>query len=242
MPSFEHFRMRKFPDPSAPSQKHGYVIFVPRSYGAPHQVVKQAVYYTRGWAGCVRMMHHEIMDMVGARQRPCLTIEPICHHIGRRRYINEHSNKWPMGLSIRVKNTGSATARNVSARIVGSGRAPRHKEPEREWRNLIWEPEKWSFAWEPTVPILPDEEERIYIGSSALVDSRDADVRRQINIIGQLYTEGQDPTPFGMYVRGHWREGRPIPFDEDKEMGSIPSADLPGLESGVIDKWEDFSS
>ena len=174
-------------------------------------------------------------------QRPCLTIEPICHRIGRRRYISEHSNEWPMGLSIRVKNTGSTTARNVSARIVGSGRAPRHKEPEREWRNLIWEPEKWSFAWEPTMPILPDEEKQIYIGSNVRVNNQDPDVWWQINIVGRLYAEGQDPTPFGMYVRGHWREGRHIPFDEEKEMGSIPSARLSDFESGVIDRWEDFS-
>jgi len=241
-PNFEHFQIHEFPDPGAPSQKHGYVIFVPRSYVAPHQVMQRGVYYKRGWAGCVPMLHYEIMDMVGARQRPCLTIEPICHHIGRRRYINEHSNKWPMGLWIRVKNVGNAVARNVSARVVGSGRPFHARHPEGVWRKLVWEPEKWAFAWEPTVPILPDAEERIYIGDDVRVNSQDPDVWWQINVIGLLYTEGQDPTPFGVYVRGHWREGRHIPFDEDKEMGSIPSARLSDFESGVIDRWEDFSS
>ncbi len=224
----ENFRMHQFPDPNQSEGRHGYVIFVPRSYTAPHQVRKRAIYYRRGCAGCVPMLDYEIMDMVGARRRPRLTIDPPWYN------IVPGGAEVSIRLCVRVKNTGMAPARNVALRLVnGRGSQPVHRRPQDEWRSLVsTTPGRWVLAWEPRRPILPGADECMYLDFH-IPKQQGYDGWCRLQLVGQVYVEEQEPVEFGVYVQGEWRAGDYVHHEEDLERGNIPIEHLPGLESGI---------
>lgn len=246
----EKIVVHKFPDPNN-NRHHGYVIFVPRSYTAPHQVVKDGKYYKRGIEGRVFMLHWEIMDMLGRGQRPQLTIEPYDYQVFTKGAAPNTDYIGRMTLWFTVGNCGKAPARNISVRIHGVGQPlPDFRREVARWRYVTGGSRgEWYFAWEPDFPLLPKAEEWLSIGYRANVPETERDVnsqmpfpvvRRQVNIVGEAYAEGQDPMPFGLYLRVQWHMGEYVADDKTTERGIIPADRLSGLQTGVIPKWEFF--
>ncbi len=244
----DKIRISKFPDPNENGQS-GYVIFVPKSYAAPHQVVSDGKYYKRGIEGRVFLLHWEVMDMLGRGQRPQVTIEPYDHTVFTKPAYTNYT--FVMTLWFTVGNCGKAPARNISVRIRGVGQPlPGFPREGARWRHVPAGPRgEWYCAWEPDFPLLPNAAERFSISYETNVPETERDANsqmplpvayRQINIVGEVYAEGQDPMPFGLYLRAQFHMGEYVADDETTERGIIPPGQLSGLQTDVIEGWDLF--
>ena len=237
----DKIRISNFPDPNENGQS-GYVIFVPKSYAAPHQVVSDGKYYKRGIEGRVFLLHWEVMDMLGRGQRPQVTIEPCDHKVFTKRAVLTTGTLGVMILWFTVGNCGKAPARNISVRIHGVGPPlPGFPRKEARWRHVPAGPRgEWYCGWEPDFPLLPNAAEWFSIAYDTKLPESEPWVYRQINIVGEAYAEGQDPMPFGLYLRAQWHMGEYVADDETTERGIIPPGQLSGLQTGVIESWDLF--
>ncbi len=235
-------QVRSFPDPADPCLT-GYVIYVPASESVPHQVVhsSEGRYYKRGIEGRIPMLHYEILDMLGRRQRPNVVVEVPRHSFTHWR-SSEHNVLISFWIS--VHNSGRAPARSLSLRLRGATRPPALRGPnprqEAHWRRGSTHRGGWYMAWEPEFPLLPGVSEDLCLECTVPVAQPDSEECHQLVVVGDIYAENVDPQPFGFFIRGLWREGKHLPHDDHEERGVIPVEKLPEQGTSLLGRWESY--
>lgn len=235
----EKIVIRKFPDPDHPDL-HCYVVYVPSSESAPHQVStgQDGRYYKRGGEGRVVMLDYEIRDMMGRRQRPKVTIE-VPEYSFDNRVPGRGEGHAVLRFWLRIANSGRAPARSLSVRIRGNGRQILEAPNLRLaclWRHSSGPGRGWYMAWEPNLLLFPGACEDIWLQCHIPMPKAQAEVRYGINVVGEVYAENLDRQPFGFCLSGYYRDGKYLARNRDVELTELSAESLGTCTTGVTER------